>query len=74
MLIIAVGINTENGRIVNLLTGGSSKKKDKQKEKINGKEGEDIEMEEKGSLKKSLNLKQKWQERKERKKGTFVNS
>ena len=71
MLVIAVGINTENGRIVNLLTGGSSKKgkKQKQKEKINGKEGEDIEMEEKGSFMKSLNLKQKWQERKERKKG-----
>eukprot|EP00800_Vazella_pourtalesii_P020551 TRINITY_DN7314_c0_g1_i2.p1 TRINITY_DN7314_c0_g1~~TRINITY_DN7314_c0_g1_i2.p1 ORF type:complete len:854 (-),score=227.21 TRINITY_DN7314_c0_g1_i2:1277-3838(-) len=70
MLVTAVGINTENGRIVQLLTGGSSKKvKKEDKEKINGNEkGENIEMEEKGSFKQSLNIKQKWQERKERKK------
>ena len=47
MLVTAVGINTENGRIVQLLTGGSSKKvKKEDKEKINGNEkGENIEME-----------------------------
>ncbi|KAI6654104.1 Plasma membrane calcium-transporting ATPase 2 isoform X3 [Oopsacas minuta] len=69
MLVIAVGINTENGRIVNLLTGGTAKKKKKeQKEDINGKDGGNIEMEGGGSsFKNSLNLKQKWQERKERK-------
>lgn len=74
MLVTAVGINTENGRIVQLLTGGSSKKvKKEDKEKINGNEkGENIEMEEKGSFKQSLNIKQKWQERKERKKGVYT--
>ena len=75
MLVIAVGINTENGRIVNLLTGGTVKRRNKEKqdeEKRNGTEGESIELEEKKSFKKAINLKQKWEDRKEKKrKGTY---